>query len=332
MSIKVGLLLALCGIAVVQSSRLKTVLSKPNIRDCHPLVIPICQGYGYVLTSLNETEQIAVSAEIHEVRQFDNLSPGTSPIHIPYLCYALAPKCVRGISYDVRPCKEACKQFVNEVSESEIMALRGWREWTSKLRCNTFKSSKGRSQCLPYNKLLQHALAKPDVIPIAAELANSNMTVGELLAAKEAMEKITANMANQTDMSAMMDSINQMMELATSLGIPLPEGFDAEALTIMQQQFGPGMMQGLPEGVNLEALMNLGAGPGISLPEGLSPQDLVNMQQQFGPGMSQDGPDMAAEMNSMNQMREMYNSMNIPIPEDMNPEAWARMKQEFGIE
>ena len=67
-------------------------------------------GYGYFLTSVSPQDQITVSSDIDVLLRLGGSNP--SPVHTPFLCYALAPKCRRRQSYDVRPCKEACKQFV----------------------------------------------------------------------------------------------------------------------------------------------------------------------------------------------------------------------------
>ena len=67
-------------------------------------------GYGYELTSLNEQEQATAALAIDVLLRLGGSK--ASPIHTPFLCYSLAPKCRKTKSYDVRPCKEACKQFV----------------------------------------------------------------------------------------------------------------------------------------------------------------------------------------------------------------------------
>lgn len=55
----------------------------------------------------------------------------------------------------------------------------------------------------------------------------TNMTLEELLAANKALVEIAVSMAHQTDMEAMMNSINQMIELSNSM-VLLPD-------TLLQQ-------------------------------------------------------------------------------------------------
>ena len=61
------------------------------------------------MTSLSPSEQASKSDVI--LSALMALTPQDSLITLPFLCYALIPKCERQVDYDIKPCVEACQTF-----------------------------------------------------------------------------------------------------------------------------------------------------------------------------------------------------------------------------
>ena len=114
-------------------------------KQCEKIKIPLCQNFGYNLTSMpnmfNHTQEEAAL----EIQQFLPLvKTKCSPELMFFLCSMYAPKCQPNSKDEVPPCRSTCRRARKGCAP--LMRQNGF-SWPERMRCRNFPRDRGDRLC-----------------------------------------------------------------------------------------------------------------------------------------------------------------------------------------